>query len=49
MGYKVYIQKFENGDPASIPYNELAEILEKYGDIINKRDGVNLPLFNGYL
>lgn len=34
MGYKVYIQKFENGDTTSIPYNELAEILGKYGKIV---------------
>lgn len=34
MGYKVYIQKFENGDSASIPFGELVEILEKFGEIV---------------
>ncbi len=40
MGYKVYIQKFENGDPANIPYSELAEILEKYGEIVEGNLGL---------
>lgn len=34
MGYKVHIQKFENGDSASIPFGELVEILEKFGEIV---------------
>lgn len=34
MGYKVYIQKFENGDFASIPYSELVKILEKFGEVV---------------
>jgi hypothetical protein len=34
MGYQVYLQKFENGNSANIPYSELVEILEKYGEIV---------------
>jgi hypothetical protein len=40
MGYQVYLQKFENGDSANIPYSELAEILEKYGEIVEGNSGL---------
>jgi hypothetical protein len=40
MGYQVYIHKFENGDSANIPYSELAEILEKYGEIVEGNFGL---------
>ncbi len=36
MGYQIYIQKFENGDCANIPYGEFVEILEKYGEIVER-------------
>ncbi len=40
MGYQVYIQKFENGDCANIPYDELAIILKKYGKIVEGSFGL---------
>ena len=40
MGYQVYLQKFENGDSANIPYGELVEVLEKYGEIVEGNFGL---------
>lgn len=40
MGYKVYLHKFENGDSASIAYNELVGILQKYGEIVERGFGL---------
>jgi hypothetical protein len=40
MGYQVYLQKFENGDSANIPYSELVKILEKYGEIVEGNSGL---------
>lgn len=33
MSYSVYVQKFENGDIAGIPFEELEQVLSKYGRI----------------
>ncbi|TQV73834.1 hypothetical protein FLL45_13275 [Aliikangiella marina] len=33
MGYSIYIQKFENGDSANIPFNKFEEVLSKYGKV----------------
>jgi hypothetical protein len=40
MGYQVYIQKFENGDCAVIPFSVLTNILEKYGSIVEGSFGL---------
>ena len=40
MGYKVYLHKFENGDSASIPYDELLRILQKYGEVVERGFGL---------
>ncbi|SFW37028.1 hypothetical protein [Cellulophaga fucicola] len=33
MSYTVYLQKFKNGDPDNIPFDELEKILSSYGII----------------
>jgi len=33
MSYSVFLQKFENGEPASVPYSDVAAVLFQYGMI----------------
>ena len=33
MGYSVYLQKIETGEPAFAPYSEVVSILKRYGSV----------------
>ena len=33
MSYSVYVQKFDHGEPANVPYSEVASVLSQYGTI----------------
>lgn len=35
MGYQVYVQRFEHGDSAPIPYEELLRVLSRYGEVVD--------------
>ncbi len=33
MGYAFYLQKFEDGEPSSVPSSEVMSVLERYGRV----------------
>jgi hypothetical protein len=34
MGYQIYVQKFENGDSASVSFEDVSTVLSSYGEIV---------------